>query len=268
MNKRFSLFVVLIAVSASYMVPTIVWAQDEALSKMSLQQRLERIESLLDSGVLVEQVQSMDALREEITLLREQMEQQGYELENIKQRQRSLYLDMDRRISNVEAGSGSSRTRTRSNVPVPPPNTGTAVRSRSPGSVPTGAGKDGKPAYDKAFKLLKEGRYQASIKSFESFMKQYPDSKYADNAQYWLGEANYASRDYKKALNEFQGLIAKYPDSTKIPGAKLKVGYVYFELKNWSASRNALQQVIQAYPGTIDSKKAKERLERIKREGH
>jgi len=267
MNKHFSLFTVLVVVLVLHIVPNTAWAEDDALSKMPVQQRLVRIERLLDSGVLVEQVRSMDALREEITLLREQIEQQGYDLENIKQRQRSLYLDMDRRISNVEAGSLGSRRR--SNAPVAPPNAVTTTRSHTLKPVQTGAaGKNGKPAYDKAFKLLKEGRYQASIKAFEGFMKQSPDSKYADNAQYWLGEANYASRDYKKALDEFQGLIAQYPESTKIPGAKLKVGYVYFELKNWSASRNALQQVIKAYPGSTDSRKAKERLDRIKREGH
>jgi len=100
-----------------------------------------------------------------------------------------------------------------------------------------------------------------------SFKASYPNSKYADNAQYWLGEANYVSREYKKALQEFQQLISQYPESSKNPGAHLKIGYVYFELKNWSAAREALQKVITMYPDTTVAKKANERLQRMKREG-
>ncbi len=260
MKKRVVLSFVLVMTS----VMNTAFAQDSALTKMTLQQRLERLERMLSSEVLMEQVMNMEALREEITVLREQLELQEYELDNIKQRQRSLYLDMDRRINNVETGSLS----TRSTVPVPPP---TGVTRRPPVSVPVTAGghdKDGKETYSRAFGLLKDGRYQPSIKSFEAFLKEHPNSKYADNAQYWLGEANYVSRDYKKALDEFQRLIAQYPDSTKIQGARLKIGYVYYELKNWSASREALQQVVKSYPDTTVARKADERLERIRREGH
>ncbi len=238
-----------------------VLAADDGLAKLSDNQRIQRLERLMSSDVLREQTQAMQALREEISSLREQIEQQDYELESMKQRQRNLYLDMDRRINNVEAGS-----RNASNVvaPVPPPNSSAAAIA-----VPVAAGDvDGQAAYSKAFALLKEGQYGQSIKAFEVFKASYPNSKYADNAQYWLGEANYVSRDYKRALSDFQQLIAQYPESSKNPGARLKIGYVYFELKNWSAAREALQQVITRYPDTTVAKKANERLQRMKREGH
>ena len=238
-----------------------VWAAQNSLADLSEKQRLERLERLISSDVLRQQTEAMRSLREEISSLRGQVEQQEYELESMKQRQRSLYLDMDRRINGVEAGSRNTATFT---VPVPPPNT-TATNS----AVPVVAGDvDGQEAYSKAFALLKEGQYKQSIQAFEKFKKSYPSSKYADNAQYWLGEASYVSRDYKKALTGFQQLIAQYPDSSKISGAHLKVGYVYFELKNWSAARDALQQTVKLYPGTSVAKKANERLQRMKREGH
>ena len=204
----------------------------------------------------------MQSLREEISSLRGQVEQQEYELESMKQRQRNLYLDMDRRINSVEAG-GSNNANFVS--PVPPPNTKAA---NSATSAVVAGDVDGQEAYSKAFALLKEGQYKQSIAAFEKFKVSYPNSKYADNAQYWLGEASYVSRDYKKALKEFQQLIAQYPDSSKNSGARLKIGYVYFELKNWSAAREALQQVTKLHPDTTVAKKANERLQRIKREGH
>ncbi|MFV9616581.1 MAG: tol-pal system protein YbgF [Gammaproteobacteria bacterium] len=239
-----------------------VVAADNSLTKLSDQQRIVRLERMLSSDVLREQTQTIQSLREEISALREQTEQQEYELESMKQRQRNLYLDMDRRINNVEAGGGNSA---RVASPVPPPG---AATSTTIIPVVTGGDKDGQEVYSKAFALLKEGRYDQSIQAFESFKVSYPDSKYADNAQYWLGEANYVSRDYKKALTAFQQLIAQYPESSKNSGARLKIGYVYFELKNWSAARDALQQVITLYPDTTVAKKANERLQRMKREGH
>jgi len=239
-----------------------VLAEDSSLANLSEKQRIQRLERMMDSDVLREQTQTMQSLREEISALREQVEQQEYELESMKQRQRNLYLDMDRRINNAEAGGRNSA---RVAAPVPPPNT-SAPTTTVP--VVVAGDNDGQAAYSAAFALLKEGQYEQSIKSFEAFKTSYPNSKYADNAQYWLGEANYVSRDYKRALSEFQQLIAQYPESSKNPGARLKIGYVYFELKNWSAAREALQQVITLYPDTTVAKKANERLQRMKREGH
>ena len=239
-----------------------ILAVDAGLENLSEKQRIQRLERIMSSEVLHEQTQTIQTLREEVSALREQIEQQDYELESMKQRQRNLYLDMDRRINNVEAGG---RSGVRVVAPVPPPNTSTG-KTAIP--VVVAGDKDGQQAYSKAFALLKAGQSAQSITAFEAFKVSDPDSKYADNAQYWLGEANYVSRDYKKALTEFQQLIAQYPESSKNSGARLKIGYVYFELKNWSAASEALQQVISLYRETTVAKKANERLQRMKREGH
>lgn len=248
-----------------------VFAADD-VSMMNLKQRLERLERLVSSDMLMQQSQQIDSIREEISSLREDIELQSYELETVKQRQRSLYLDMDRRLQSLEVGNTGLAVNGSVSVPVPPP---TSTSQPPVGKVDVDVvdaeiqvDTDGKEHYTTAFGYLKEGRYSKSITEFETFIKAYPDSKYSDNAQYWLGEANYVSRSYKKALNEFQRLIAKFPDSSKIPGARLKIGYTYFELKNWSAASESLQQVIKFYPNTTVAKKANDRLQRMKREGH
>ena len=247
-----------------------VYALDD-VSMMNLKQRLERMERLVSSEVLIEQSQQLDSVREEISSLRQDIELQSYELETIKQRQRSLFLDMDRRLQSLEAGNNGMSSGKFTAAPVPPPSNGLPVNpvvDVAVGASDKGVAVDGKEHYSRAFGLLKEGRYSKSITEFEVFIKKYPDSKFSDNAQYWLGEANYVSRNYKIALNEFQRLIAKFPDSTKISGARLKIGYTYFELKNWSAASESLQQVIKLYPNTTVAKKANDRLQRMKREGH
>lgn len=240
-------------------------ADEELLSRMSVKQRLERLENIIGSDVLMEQSRQLEALQQEVSMLREMLEEKDYELDLITQRQRSLYSDMDRRLNSLEGGASRGSVA----APVPPPSSSpVSMPSAAPAVAAAGGDKDGAQQYTAAFDLLKEGQYSKSIASFESFLQGYPDSKYADNAQYWLGEANYVSRQYKTALDAFQTLIAKYPESTKIPGARLKIGYTYYELKNWSASKDALMQVVKLFPDTSVASKANDRLERIKREGH
>ena len=264
MFKRFIVFSMFFIVGSSAFA-----VEKDVISMMSVKQRLERMERMVGSELLMQQSQQIEALQEEVATLREQLDQQGHELGTIKQRQRSLYTDMDRRINAVETSAPASGLM----APVPAPGGGAmpvAVSSNNTAAVPVPPVTDnnGKPDYDKAFALLKEGRYKQAIVVFDSFLKSYPDSQYADNAQYWLGEANYAYRQYKQALSEFQRLIAKYPDSSKVQGARLKIAYVYYEMKNWSAARESLQQIIKSFPDTNLAKKANERLERMTREGH
>jgi len=249
-------------VIASLLSGHAVAADEELLSRMSVKQRLERLENIIGSDVLMEQSRQLDDLQQEVSMLRDMLEEKGYELDLITQRQRSLYSDMDRRLNSLEGGA----SRTVVAAPVPPPSASSAPEASAAASA--GDDKNGAQQYTAAFDLLKEGQYSKSVSAFDSFLKSYPDSKYADNAQYWLGEANYVSRQYKTALDAFQTLIAKYPESKKIPGARLKIGYTYYELKNWSASKDALMQVVKLYPDSSVASKANDRLERIKREGH
>lgn len=241
---------------------------DKILEDLSDNERLKRLERMFSSDFLRKQTKTTQSLRQEISALRELLEQQAFDLNSMKQRQRNLYLDIDRRVNSVEAGRSSV-----SGSSVPPSNiagelsSGSSVSSGN-STAGVGSSGDGNGDYAKAFILLKEGQYEQSIVAFNKFKAAYPNSKYADNAQYWLGQANYVLRKYKKALTMFQQLISQFPDSAKSPDARLKIAYVYYELKNWSASRDALQQVIGLYPEATVAKKAKERLARMKREKH
>ena len=236
---------------------------NENQGNLSPEQRLQRVENMLNSDVLLEQMRGMDALREEVSSLRALIEEQQFALDAIKQRQRSLYLDMDRRLNNLERGAIKT-----GKSPIGLPNTKQTTTPVVVATPSQGAGSsDAKTAYGKAFELLKEGRYAQSIESFSKFLKDFPKSQYTDNAQYWLAEANYVSREYSVALDEFMKLIAEHPESSKIPGAQLKIGYVHYELKNWADARESLQGVVDSYPDTTVAKKAGERLARMKREG-
>lgn len=265
------------------LVLMVLSASTFAESTLSLEQRLNRLENLLANQVLMEQSQRMEQIQQELSSLRELVESQEHELGLIKQRQRNLYQDMDRRLHDVEIKGGGSRPSSSASTnivpmaiptltsPVPPPGKqGSAVPApvAAAAVTPVAGDKNGKSAYTAAFNALKQGKYQQSIVAFKAFQQAYPQSVYGANAQYWLGEAYSVSRDYKTALTEFQKVISQYPESNKLEGAMLKIGFTYYEMQDWGSAKAALDTVIKKFPGSTVARKANERLQRIKREGH
>jgi tol-pal system protein YbgF len=248
----------------------------------SIEQRLNRLENILGSQVLMDQSQRLELIQQELQTLRGMLESQENQLDLIRQRQRNLYQDMDRRLSDLEITSGSGGASgsglpaagmSGGSSPIAPPSASVAGADEVDNELPmtamvTPGEKSDKSAYSEAFNTLKAGRYQDAINAFKAFQKDYPQSPYRANAQYWLGEAYSVSRDYKTALKEFQAVVSNHPESNKVEGAMLKIGYTYYEMQDWAAARSALNQVVSKYPGTAVARKAEERLQRMQREGH
>ncbi len=118
--------------------------------------------------------------------------------------------------------------------------------------------------YAMAFSLLKEGKHEESVTQFRTFLQNHPNSDYADNAQYWLGESFYARRQYQAALTEYEQLLRNYPDSGKASHAQLKIGYCNDELGNTDLAQGELEDLIARYPGTSAAQLADERLNMIR----
>ncbi len=127
--------------------------------------------------------------------------------------------------------------------------------------TPATTGGDAGTEYRAAVELLKAGKSDDAITALRAFLVHYPRHDYADNAQYWLGEAFYAQKDFTKALVEFRATIQNYPHGNKVPDALLKVGYCYQALGQADKSRAVLEQVVNLYPKTEPAALAAKRLE-------
>ena len=254
--------------------------------------QMENKQAMMD---LVMQVQQ---LQDEVRMLTGMLEDQTMELENLGNRQRDQYLDLDQRITDLRgsspgpivAGSATSSggvntagayntssqpaPAVREDVPdvrpaLDTPSSVTGIASPDTQAREVAASPEGeKAAYDQAFQSLKDLKYAAAAEQFQKFVGQYPNSEYADNAQYWLGESYYVTRNYDIALEAFQNLLSTYPDSPKVADGLLKIGYTHYELKQWDQARAALVQVQEQYPDTTLARLAGSRLRSMKLEGH
>lgn len=252
-------------------------------AKLTMEQRLQRIERIMQNQSLADLVLQVQQLRQEVRQLRGDLEEQKYNMDGMSRRQRDLYVDIDQRLSRIQSGGAMSPTPQPVTTPVtPPPASGAvgqtaAVSPEPPPEAPASAAigsvtppdpKKESEAYQAAFNLLKQGRYGESITAFSSFLRDYPGGEYEDNAQYWLAEASYVNRDFDTALGEFTKIMENYPDSPKVPGAMLKIGYIQYEKKNWTGTRNILKELMDNFPATTESRLAQKRLQRLTKEGH
>ena len=221
-----------------------------------LDNRVTRVERLVENEGLTTLLARVEALQQDTQALRAQLEELQYESQQASDRQRQLYLDVDQRLQVIETAA-MRLSEDRSVLE------GGAL---APGELPVPGGTD-RANYQASFELLKQGRYDEAARALRQFMVAFPDSEYADNAQYWLAETHYVTQDYQTALKEFQVVLDRFPESRKLPDALLKIGFCNYELQQWSGARDALTTVAGRYPETTAARLANQRLERMTGEG-
>ncbi len=222
--------------------------------------RLTRVERVVDSEGLMNILKQLEQLQSDNQVLRGQVEQLQFQLEQANSAQKQQYQDVDQRLQGIEK-SVSERSGAQTE--------GTSVldgKELKAGQLPVPGGSD-RANYQAAFELLKQGRHKEANAALRQFMVAFPESSLLDNAQYWLAETDYVRQRFEKALAEFTVVVDKYPQSRKIPDALLKIGYCNYELKRYSAARKSLQAVVTSYPETTAARLAGQRLESMRSEG-
>jgi tol-pal system protein YbgF len=127
-------------------------------------------------------------------------------------------------------------------------------------STPKGK-ETGPPAeYVKAFGLYSANNFAGAIAAFETFLTNNPQSDYAANALYWIGECHYSLSDLPKAKELFFKVAGSYPNSSKAPDALLKLGYTLTAMKEKDKAHAIFESLINSYPSSPAAVKARERL--------
>ncbi|MDZ4350603.1 MAG: tol-pal system protein YbgF, partial [Xanthomonadaceae bacterium] len=255
----------------------------------SLADRVARIEAeqqrLAGSNQTLELFNRINDLQAEVMALRGELEQQRFEIEQLKQRSREQYLDLDGRLNRLEAGdspdqdpaaessgdsgggivSGIAEGERRGRDPVA--DGSRAAPGGAQGPAEPIRPEDERAAYDHAFSALKDGEYAEAARRFQAFEQNFPDGDLASNAAYWLGESYYVTQNYELALETFDRLLTRYPESVKAPDALLKLGYSQYELKQVGKARATLTEVTERYPDSTVARLAQGRLRQMMLDG-
>jgi len=250
---------------------------------MSLAERMTALEQQLaargnDSQIAVDLLQRIEQLKQELQELRNQTEQQTFEIDQLKSKLRNLegsmqqpplplppgaYIDPnDQGLIPAPGPAGDGMFEPEVRAPLDGQTQTTPINvpdalSRAPMVSDPAAEKT---AYEAAFAELRGGRYDSAALGFDQFLKQFPNSTFAANSQYWLAESYFVTQNYPVALQAFRTMAQRYADSPKVGDAMLKIGYTHYELKQYPQARAALQSVIDRFPGSIVAKLAESRL--------
>lgn len=190
--------------------------------------------SLLDLQTQIE------TMRVEMAKLRGQNEQLAREVTELQRHQKDMTRSVDERLRQFE--------------PVKVTVDGLEFQAEP----------DEQRGFDAALARFREGKFAEAEAAFSAFVRQYPRSGYLPSARFWLGNAQYANRDYKEAIGQFKVLLAVAPNHVRAPEAALSIANCQIELKETRGARKTLEDLLRAYPQSEAAAAAKERLSRLK----
>lgn len=209
-------------------------AQDTAAANgriQALEGQVEQLRrSLLDMNALVEQ------LRSDLAKQHGQGEVLLRDVSDLQRKQKDAQSSLDERMRKLEPQTVSVDGKTFQAEP------------------------DEKREFDDAVARLRAGDFAGAAGGLSTFLKRYPQTGYAESAQYWLGNAYYGQRDYKEAIKAFKSLAERAPAHARTPEALLSVANCQSELKDNEAARRTLEQVVKQYPQTEAAQAARDRL--------
>ena len=241
----------------AFLIPGVVFAQAPVskLGSGSVEERLEQLERVMDARNAAQMalLDQMASLQSEVAELRGQTEEHAYQLEQILQRQREIYQEIDRRL----------------NATPPPANTDAMVSTEMPvaegndngGASDYSSDLSENDAYDKAIRMVMEDRrYDAAIPEFRKFIENFPNSTYVPNAHYWLGQLLYAEGNFVEAKAEFTAVVEQFEDSNKRADSMLKLGIVAQQQGEKELAKSYFDKVIAEYPSSTPADLARQRL--------
>lgn len=201
--------------------------------------RLNDENAQLRKGMLDLQNQ-IEALRAEVAKLRGQDEQLQREVADLQRRQKEMVQGTDERLRQFEP----------SKVVVD--------------GIEFVADPSERRDFEAALATFRRGAFPAAQAAFFDFLKRFPQSGYAPTALFWLGNAQYANRDYRDAIANFRALLTRAPTHFRAPEALLSVANCQIELKETKAARKTLEDLLKAHPQSEAASAARERLSHLK----
>jgi tol-pal system protein YbgF len=227
----------------------------------SLNESLKTITGKLDSQVDINRKAFADArllvdnVASDVRVLREKVNDTNVRISTLSQEMEALRLAIP------------TTPAVQTPAPAVDPVTGAPIdpgAAAPPGAAqPPAAGLGMTPqrAYESAWADYAAGQWSLAILGFESYIKSFPKSEQADNAQLYIGQAHYFDGKYQEALNAFEQVIALYPRGDAVPEAYYRKGIALDRLGQAAAAREAFETVVKSFPESDAARLARQRLD-------
>ena len=212
-----------------------------------------------------------------VATLTAELEELKYAQQQLQERQNKMNADIDFRFSELATQQEKALAKPKEEAAQKPANKKSDVKKQtaSPKAVQetsndnanaasksaAAVSKNATEAYDEAYNLLKEAKYQEAEQALQAFLSEYPNDKLAGNAQYWLGETYYVRANYEQAAIAFAKGYKNYKTSSKAPDNLLKLGLAMEQLDKKKEACTAFKNLSVTFenaPQTILNRAEKE----------
>lgn len=239
---------------------------DDALQKLpiTIDQKLEKIDAKFEThansarNAFIDQQVSIESVADGVRILRERFDDTNVRISSLSQEIEALRVAIPpmppsytRLITDPETG-----------LPLelgPAPSTSLQPGPASPGISP-------QRMYDTAWADYTTGQWMLSIQGFEAYIKAFPGSELADDAQFYIGQTHYADGAFEAAVEAFERVLLNYPDSDVVSEASYKRGLALDRLGDKDRAEEAFELVVKNYPDSTMAALAGQALERLKQQ--
>ncbi|CQD36266.1 cell division protein CpoB [Yersinia mollaretii] len=266
MNSNFRRHLVGLSLLVGVAVPWAATAQAPIsnVGSGSVEDRVTQLERISNahSQLLTQLQQQLSDSQRDVDSLRGQIQENQYQLNQIVERQKQIYQQMD----SLSGGQGASTAAPAADAAASANAAAGSSDTASAGAAATTAAPaastgDENSDYNAAVSLaLEKKQYDQAITAFQGFVKQYPKSTYQPNANYWLGQLYYNKGKKDDAAYYYAVVVKNYPKSPKSSEAMFKVGVIMQDKGQSDKAKAVYQQVIKQYPNTDAAKQAQKRL--------
>ncbi len=224
---------------------------------LDLRQRVDLIKQETDSKHIetVKTLSEEDAsIRRALVDLQNQLNQARSEVENLRGQNEQLMRDVAELQRKFKDATLGLQERLRNLEPAPVTLDGlqfTALATET-------------KEYEDAFLLFRNGDFAAAQRQFGAFLIRNPQSGYRPSVLFWLGNAQYANKEYKDALQSFRSMLDLAADHSRAPEAMLAIANCQIEMKDARAARRTWESLVARYPQSEAASAARERISRFK----
>ncbi len=278
MRSRFAA-VLLVLVAAAAFAPPARAANKEHQQLMAdirmLQEQAQLLQNLL--GTISESIKAVNTrLDEQTSATRKTVADQKLQMDNLTGDLRVVREKVDDnnvRIASLTQEVEALRQMVQQAASAPrvtSPDQGTATGAPAPGgaapSAPplTAVGTSPTQLYEMALGDYTIGQWELAIQGFESYIRSFPRSTLADEAQVKIGICYDYLGQKQKALDAFDKAIRDYPGGKAIPTAYFRKGLALRDLRQLDKAREAFEYVVRTYPDSPEAGLSRQALDRLK----
>ena len=132
-------------------------------------------------------------------------------------------------------------------------------------AAPVNPGISPQRLYDTAWTDYTAGQWTLCIEGFNTYLRSFPRSEAADDAQFYIGECHFADGKYTEAMDAYNRVVTGYPRADKVPDAYYKRGMTFERLGQLDRARESWETLLKTFPDAEVARLGKQNLDRLSR---